>query len=76
MKKQSTIFGLAILAMVSSAQAQDKNQPQADKHVQSTPSKEDHSTLMMQIKTDEKGDEIRRQELVDELRRLYKANFL
>ena len=55
---------------------QEKDPLEPQTHVQSTPTKEDNSTLMMKIKSDEKGDEVRRQELIDELRRLYKANFL
>lgn len=76
MKNMFAIFSVLVLMGAGSASGQDKNQNDAEKHVQSTPTKEDNSTLMMKIKTDEKGDELRRQELIDELRKLYKANFL
>ena len=76
MKKQFAIFGFLLMSGVVSAFAQEKTEFKTEKHVQSKSSREDNSTLMMKIKSDEKAHELRRQELVDELRRLYKANFL
>lgn len=35
-----------------------------------------NSSMMMKIQTDEKADEARRKEFLEELRKLYKANFL
>jgi hypothetical protein len=76
MQKHFAIFSLIVLSGLISVQAQEKMPAQTEKHVQSVPTKEGNSTLMMKIKSDEKGDELRRQELVDELKKLYKANFL
>lgn len=56
---------------------EEKN-TKADKNVQTTviTSDDTNSALLMKISNDEKEDDVRRKVFLDELRKLYKANFL
>lgn len=79
MKKLLQISVLVLLTGISIARADEKDKTKGDeKHVPSTSlqNNDSHSTLMMKISEDENGDEVRRKALKDELRKLYKANFL
>lgn len=56
-----------------------KTPDEVTKHINSTqvgPDESTNSTLMMKIQSDEKGDQEKRKEFIEELRKLYKANFL
>lgn len=80
MKTISSIFATLFLFGVSIAHAQDQvpDQPkQEQKHVQSTTIHENESgSRAMKINQDDQTDAQRREVFLDELRKLYKANFL
>jgi hypothetical protein len=75
-------FFIGCIVLVSGLAFAQKSQPNPDeslKPIQSTqmePEKGAHSIRTMKIQTDEKGDEAKRKAFIDELRSLYKINFL
>lgn len=81
MKTTFTIFAALILTCITAARAQDqvpeKPGQQDQKHVQTTTIQENEAgTRAMKINQEEPTESERREVFLDELRKLYKANFL